>query len=607
MAIGMATSHRTKFRPAASQRTSVAAQAVQAQGLPAASAAPAPAPPTVASVAAQAVQGQGLPVASAALASAPPTVKLDATPTGPAQHGRGCNGQYVYWVCQPHLKAETVHRLKLKQPTAFTREQFAELMVRAHAALTTTIVETASFMELHVSGEYHHNCLVRADKQYRWKDIAAYLFEECHVSVNFGMNVKTWADGVIYGVVASDHKPPQMLDRSYLQWAATGAPSRFEDIVPKKWQADGFIRRSKVTAIGFLEICRHNNIRTEDEAWALATEQEEQGDKGLLTFLLESDVPAAIGKVKKVVGAKATLERAGNTRLQILRKYTLTAKCTCKRPSMVYDMMKDLLRKNGMDGPFQQQVIKSLVMGRCKKANFCIVGPTNCAKSFLFKSLLLIFKTYSRPDGGSYQLEDIVPAEVIFLNDFEYDDGAKKWLSWQYFKTLMEGGAYIKVGIPKCRGGNIDWMGTAPVFMTAPQKVALYRGNRLDAGETSQMDTRIHYMHMKYQFEEEDRIHADPCGYCGARLYLEGDVGPGHIAGPTSDGPSSSTAVLPISGSGSHASSAASPRHQPAPAKKARTAVDIVAELTALKELMDAGCIDPTEFDELRSKMLRGE
>ena len=140
----MATSHQTKRQPAASQPTSLVAQAVQ---------------------------GQGLPVAFAAPASAPPTVKLDATPTGPAQHGRGCNGQYVYWVCQPHLKAETVQRLNLKQPTAFTREQFAELMVRAHAALTTTIVETASFMELHVSGEYHHNCLVRADRQYRWKDI----------------------------------------------------------------------------------------------------------------------------------------------------------------------------------------------------------------------------------------------------------------------------------------------------------------------------------------------------------------------------------------------------------------------------------------------------
>ena len=103
----MATSRRTKFRPAASQPTSLVAHVVQ---------------------------GQGLPVASAAPASAPPTVKLDATPTGPAQRGRACNGQYVYWVCQPHLKAETVQRLKLKQPTAFIREQFAELMVRAHAA-----------------------------------------------------------------------------------------------------------------------------------------------------------------------------------------------------------------------------------------------------------------------------------------------------------------------------------------------------------------------------------------------------------------------------------------------------------------------------------------
>ena len=145
------------------------------------------------------------------------------------------------------------------------------------------------------------------------------------------------------------------------------------------------------------------------------------------------------------------------------------------------------------------------------------------------------------------------------------------------------------------------------MFMTAPQQVALYRGNRLDAGETSQMETRIHYMHMKHQFEEKDRIHADPCGYCGARLYLEGDVCPWNIAGPSNDGPSSSTAGISTSGSGTQASSAVSPRHQPAPAKKARTAADIVVELTALKALLDSGCIDPTEFDELKTRLLRGD
>ena len=57
------------------------------------------------------------------------------------------------------------------------------------------------------------------------------------------------------------------------------------------------------------------------------------------------------------------------------------------------------------------------------------------------------------PDGGSYQLEDILDKELVFLNDFEYDEAAKKWMAWSFFKRFLEGGE-LTVARPKNRGGN---------------------------------------------------------------------------------------------------------------------------------------------------------
>ena len=91
--------------------------------------------------------------------------------------------------------------------------------------------------------------------------------------------------------------------------------------------------------------------------------------------------------------------------------------------------MKDVLLKNGLDSTFQKEVIDTLMVGRKKMRNLCILGSTNMAKSFLFKPLALIFRHYKRPDSGSYQLEDILGKEIVWLEDFEYDEDAKKWLS----------------------------------------------------------------------------------------------------------------------------------------------------------------------------------
>ena len=321
---------------------------------------------------------------------------------------------------------EVIQSHNLKRPEDFTRETFRKLIVKAHKENGVTIAETVCFLEPHANGLLHHNALVRAESQYRWKETAQTLFQKYRVSVSFGSNIRTWSEGVVYGCVGSEHKKPEMLDKTPKQWAAQGVPAKLEEHIPRAWRQPGFVRKVKMAPLAFLDVCRKHNVKTEEGAWALAADFEEKGDKGLMAFLFENEVEAALAKVQKATGAKENARRGKLTRLEILEEYARDVACTCKSPGLAYGQLKDLLQKNNMDGDFQREVWETLDKGRQKQRNLCLVGSTNMGKSFLYKPLVKIFKTYSRPDGGSHQLEGILDKEIVFLNDFEYDEDAKK-------------------------------------------------------------------------------------------------------------------------------------------------------------------------------------
>lgn len=522
----------------------------------------------------------------------------DGGPTGPGQ-GRGCNGQYVYWIVMVQPTPAVVASHGLKRPEVYTREQFGKLMVKAHKECGTNIVETACFLEPHSSGLLHHNCLVRGDTQYRWKQTAEALLQKYKVSVSYGNNIRSWQEGVVYGVVASEHKPAAMLDQSPTQWVAMGQAVKLEEHVPRHMRQPGFVRKVKLTPLAFLGLCREHNVATEDEAWALAADLEEKVDKGLMAYLLENDVAAAVEKVNKAKGAKETTRRAKLTRLQILEEKVRDGACTCSPPGFCFSLLKDILHKNNMDGEFQKEVCDTLEAGRLKERNLCLLGSTNMAKSFLLKPLPLIYRTYTRPDGGSYQLEQLLGKELVFLNDFEYDEDAKKWCNWGYFKTFLEGGP-LTVACPKNRGGNQEFKSDAPVFLTASQEVSLWRGKKVDEYETEQMRSRIKYRKLTHEFKKEDRREAIPCAHCGARVYLEGRPA---ITAALAQALPASFFLAPSLQSASSSSGAAAPQTPPPQPTSGQGMVQALLELKGLK---DAGVLNTPELQRLKDKVLSG-
>ena len=169
-------------------------------------------------------------------------VLMAGAPSGPFQHGRGVHGQYVYAIIFPQPTAEVLANQGVKQPSDFDGRTFRELVVKCHAECDETLVETAFFKEPHANGTFHLNLLLRATSQYRWKKVADRLREHYKVHVNFGQNIRTWAAGVVYFKVASEHKKPEELDPTGgEQWHKDGCPTPFEEFLPRDWRQPGFV------------------------------------------------------------------------------------------------------------------------------------------------------------------------------------------------------------------------------------------------------------------------------------------------------------------------------------------------------------------------------
>ena len=145
------------------------------------------------------------------MAAAPPELLS----SGPPQGGQGVQGQYVYAVIMPQPTQEVLQRTGVKQPSDFDRTTFREMVVQCLAEVEVEVIETACFREPHANGDPHLNLLVRAGRQWKWLKAAQRLLQTYRVHVNFAENIRTWAEGVVYFRVATEHKQLEQLDPSW--------------------------------------------------------------------------------------------------------------------------------------------------------------------------------------------------------------------------------------------------------------------------------------------------------------------------------------------------------------------------------------------------------
>ena len=158
-----------------------------------------------------------------------------------------------------------------------------------------------------------------------------------------------------------------------------------------------------------------------------------------------------------------------------------------------------------------------MTTGRSKETNILIIGPANCGKTFLLKPLQKIFQCFSNPATGTFAWVGVEECEVIFLNDFRYD---QKIIAWQDFLKLLEGDE-VKFAAPKTHfAKDISFRGDSPIFCTSSDKFTYFKNGVVKEQETEMMETRWKTLTFHYQIKRAEMNFISPCSKCFADFVL---------------------------------------------------------------------------------------
>lgn len=167
--------------------------------------------------------------------------------------------------------------------------------------------------------------------------------------------------------------------------------------------------------------------------------------------------------------SKDNLERKRKSRIQLL-KGARDGEGVQNCSGQWWISAKEVLQGNGVDiNYFGHCVHELLQKGRGKYRNLMIVGPANCAKTFLLNPLNVIFNTFSNPESTSFAWVGAEQAECIFLNDFRWSPAVIQW----HDSLLMLEGQFIYQPLNPIMQKILS-LRKAPQF-SPPEKTPLFR------------------------------------------------------------------------------------------------------------------------------------
>ena len=216
--------------------------------------------------------------------------------------------------------------------------------------------------------------------------------------------------------------------------------------------------------------------------------------------------------------ATQELSEEGKSRIEIMEE---ALNGECETPDCIWlDLALQVLDLNKIDRKEFISALHNLItLGRGKFRNLMIIGRSNCAKTFLIKPLMSIYKgkVFENPARDKYGWVGAQSASVIVLQAFRY---SKELIAWSDMLLLLEGET-VKLPSPKnhfvadivIHSGN-----DVPIFATAPSKIEYSRYSVDFAKETEMMDSRWKVFEFTHIFKEVDQIKVTPCGHCFSKL-----------------------------------------------------------------------------------------
>ena len=151
-----------------------------------------------------------------------------------------------------------------------------------------------------------------------------------------------------------------------------------------------------------------------------------------------------------------------------------------------------------------------------------IVGPANCAKTFLLTPLTKLFETFSNPANDKYAWLGAEKAEIILLNDFRW---SPEMIAWKELLLLLEGQS-VHLPSPKNHySADICIDSDTPVFATGKSRITFVgKYNTTDAIENEMMAARWKVFDFFFQIAEENQRDVPSCSKCFSELILIGEL-----------------------------------------------------------------------------------
>ncbi|CAH3046804.1 unnamed protein product [Porites evermanni] len=396
-----------------------------------------------------------------------------------------------------------------------TRSSFAEAVVQSFADTPAKVVQWCCCLEQHVQSGVHFHMAMKLDKNQRWLPSKRYLLERCGISVHFSATHENYFSAWKY--VTKE-------DRDYIQ--SDGHPDLTSATAPRTTKASSTKRTTAMEKREKGALSTDNceeltkNIKSRTELLALAREQKVEGKTDIAEFIVNRGakvVADVLATTWELENSKDNLERQRKSRIQLLKEVR-DGECVQNCSGQWLISAKEVLQGNGVDiNYFGHCVHELLQKGRGKYRNLMIVGPANCAKTFLLNPLNVIFNTFSNPASTSFAWVGAEQAECIFLNDFRWSPAV---IQWHDFLLMLEG-QLVHLPAPKSHyAKDIVFEKDTPIFATGKNPIIFAKNCTIDEKETEMMAVRWRIFRFHAQIPQEKQKQIPPCGKCFAQLIL---------------------------------------------------------------------------------------
>ena len=280
----------------------------------------------------------------------------------------------------------------------------------------------------------------------------------------------------------------------------------------------------RITNFDISEFIFKQNITNIDELLSFANEQKVEGKIELATYVMSKTAKQLTDLVEmtwRMAGAKKTVERQKSDRLGLLQD-AFGKPCTCTQSGEWYELAIETLQNNSVNKfVFAHSIRDLLKHGRSKNRNLMIVGKSNCAKSFLFLPLEIIYNTFANPANNKYGWINVDRAEVILLNDIRW---SPELIVWDDFLRLLEGHV-VNLPAPKNHySQDIRMDKDTPIFATSKAEIT-YLGTyqKRDEMEDEMMAIRWKTFTFTHRIPRDEMKDIKPCAKCFATMVKLGD------------------------------------------------------------------------------------